>query len=252
MKAKLVFSDARLLRELVDALAAVLDSEATFKIADDGIMASGMDYAHIAYVSLKVEDEVFEEWDVEPSLVTLSLADIQRTVRPRKNELAILEIDEDKVKIVLADRAGSSARIFTFKTLENIGGGPDAPKLGFTAAATVDADVFAEAVGMLAKIDSQIRVALNEALELRARNELVEAVEKYDPNGMLIHDLRVDVPAEAVFSAAYLERIAKAARKLSNDVEIELASDKPIKISPLFPGGELTYFVAPIIGEAGP
>ena len=97
-----VFPDARLLRDVVDAVSAVLDYEAAFKIAEDGISVRGMDSGHIALINLELSHVMFEEWDVEPGEATLSLTDIRKVLNPRKGQNAILEISEEEAKTIVA------------------------------------------------------------------------------------------------------------------------------------------------------
>ncbi|MHC1624051.1 MAG: hypothetical protein ACXQTR_05625 [Candidatus Methanospirareceae archaeon] len=250
MNSRIVFSDARLLKDVVDAVSAVLEFEATLKIAEDKIAICGMDSAHIALVNLELSHSAFEEWDVQPGEVTLSLTDIRKVLKTKKNQKALLEINEEDVRIVLMDQAGSTFKTFTFKTIEKAEEAPKIPELGFTAEARLSSNAVSDSISQLAKIDSQIKVTINESVEFEAKNESVKAVERYDPNGNFVYDFKVDKPAEAYYSAGYLEKIAKAAKKLTDEIKIRLASNKPIEIAPLFPGGSLTYLVAPIVGEA--
>ena len=173
-----------------------------------------------------------------------------QVLKTKKNQKALLEINEEDVRIVLMDQAGSTFKTFTFKTIEKAGEAPKIPELAFTAEARLSSNAVSDSISQLAKIDSQIKVMMNESVEFEAKNESVKAVEKYVPRGAFIYDLKVEEPAEAYFSANYLEKIAKAAKKFTNEVEVKLSSNKPIKISPLIPFGSISYLVAPIIGEA--
>jgi len=249
MTCRIVFPDAKILEAVIDALSAVLDTEATLKITENGMAARGLDDAHVSLVDLELGRELFEEWDVEPCEVTLSLPDVRKALKLKKGQRAILEVNDKAVKITLVDEKSYTEKAFTFRTIEFEAGAVKIPSIGFTAEAKASTRAIADTVSLLARIDSQVKIIMNEKLRFEAVNESVRAADEYSPNGIALYELRVSRPAEACFSTVYLERIMKAARKLSSDMTIRLATDTPIEISPEIPGGRLTYLLAPIISR---
>ena len=68
--------------------------------------------------------------------------------------------------------------------------------------------------------------------------------------GAAVYEIEADKEVWAHFSINYLDKIVKPASSLSDEVVMQLSTNKPIKLSFPIPSGRLEYLIAPRIEGA--
>ena len=253
-----VIAEAHELRLWLEALKVVHD-EPTIIVDYRGIKVRQMDPSRTTAVHFELDRYVFDEFDVslrdeEDIKLAVAVAPIlkllrgvKRRTRRRPATKAEFGLNEEQ-KLWLRLYNGYSQEI-TFTPLE-----PDEPfgelKVPFTAKITLDAQELLRAVKDLVKAfeAEYARITIDsDGLHITAENweghEFKATFGRIDES---VLDHKVDEPATAVFDATELLKILKVGAKLADVVEVELATNKPIRLGFKLPySAVLTYYLAP-------
>ncbi|MDW8044145.1 MAG: hypothetical protein RMJ30_07980, partial [Nitrososphaerota archaeon] len=136
---------------------------------------------------------------------------------------------------------GGSENSLTLHTLESIASKIPLPALRFDASAVADSASVVKAVKTCQTFGSTTRISIAKPyISFTSKSESGRAEVKLSAE-------EVDGEASASFNASYLEKITRAASKISNKNRLELSTNKPLKISCTIPSGKLEYLIAPII-----
>ena len=237
--------------DLMKAVQAVVD-EGTFKISQDGMRLIAMDPAHISLVDFELSSSAAEEYVCEGELqMTISISELMKFLkRAKKGESLTLSYDEDakKLELTLVDATGSREKIFTLNTLETVEARSVTPRLSFDAKARVSVDAVRDAVRDSGVVSDYVKVTINpDAVIFLAKGELGTVQTKLSKMGAAVYEIEADKEVWAHFSINYLDRIVKPASSLSDEVVMQLSTNKPIKLSFPIPSGRLEYLIAPRI-----
>jgi len=237
--------------DLMKAVQAVVD-EGTFKISQDGMRLIAMDPAHISLVDFELSSSAAEEYVCEGELqMTISISELMKFLkRAKKGESLTLSYEEDakKLELTLVDATGSREKIFTLNTLETVEARSVTPRLSFDAKARVSVDAVRDAVRDSGVVSDYVKVTINpDAVIFLAKGELGTVQTKLSKMGAAVYEIEADKEVWAHFSINYLDRIVKPASSLSDEVVMQLSTNKPIKLSFPIPSGRLEYLIAPRI-----
>ena len=237
--------------DLMKAVQAVVD-EGTFKISQEGMRLIAMDPAHISLVDFELSSSAAEEYVCEGELqMTISISELMKFLkRAKKGESLTLSYDEDakKLELTLVDATGSREKIFTLNTLETVEARSVIPRLSFDAKARVSVDAVRDAVRDSGVVSDYVKVTINpDAVIFLAKGELGTVQTKLSKMGAAVYEIEADKEVWAHFSINYLDRIVKPASSLSDEVVMQLSTNKPIKLSFPIPSGRLEYLIAPRI-----
>ncbi|OYT68119.1 MAG: proliferating cell nuclear antigen (pcna) [Candidatus Wolframiiraptor sp. EX4484-121] len=240
--------------DLMKAIQAVVD-EGTFKISQDGMRLIAMDPAHISLVDFELSSSAAEEYACEGELqMTISISELMKFLkRAKKGESLTLSYDEDakKLELTLVDATGSREKIFTLNTLETVEARSVTPRLSFDAKARVSVDVVRDAVRDSGVVSDYVKITINpDAVIFLAKGELGTVQTKLSKMGAAVYEIEADKEVWAHFSINYLDKIVKPASSLSDEVVMQLSTNKPIKLSFPIPSGRLEYLIAPRIEGA--
>ena len=240
--------------DLMKAIQAVVD-EGTFKISQDGMRLIAMDPAHISLVDFELSSSAAEEYACEGELqMTISISELMKFLkRAKKGESLTLSYDEDakKLELTLVDATGSREKIFTLNTLETVEARSVTPRLSFDAKARVSVDVVKDAVRDSGVVSDYVKITINpDAVIFLAKGELGTVQTKLSKMGAAVYEIEADKEVWAHFSINYLDKIVKPASSLSDEVVMQLSTNKPIKLSFPIPSGRLEYLIAPRIEGA--
>jgi len=235
--------------DLFKAVAAVVD-EASFRITQDSLRLVSMDPAHVSLVDFELRKEAAEEFVAEREAeLTVNLQDLLKFLkRAKKNETLTLTYDEERrrLNIVLADPTKSRERKYQLNTLEPVSASGASPRLAFEAKARVSSEALWEAVEDAGLVSDSIRIVIQPTEVLLVAKGDVGVVEnRLSRDGALVYEIEAPHEVSASFSLAYMERIVKPGRDLSEETLIQLSSNKPIKLTFTLPGGRLEYLIAP-------
>mgnify|MGYP000521760144 CR=1 FL=1 len=253
-----VIAEAHELRLWLEALKVVHD-EPTIIANYGGIRVRQMDPSRIRALHFEVDRYVFDEFDVslgDGEDIRLAVAvdpilrllrGVKRGTRRRPATRAEFGLNEEQ-KLWLRLYNGYSQEV-TFSPLE-----PDEPfgelKVPFTARIMLDARELLRAIKDLVKAFGAefARITIDsDGLHITAEDwdghEFKATFGRIDDT---VLDLRVDEPATAIFDATELLKILKVGTKLVDIVEVELATNKPIRLGFKLPySAILDYYMAP-------
>ena len=240
--------------DLMKAVQAVVD-EGTFKISQDGMRLIAMDPAHISLVDFELSSSAAEEYVCEGELqMTISISELMKFLkRAKKGESLTISYDEDakKLELTLVDATGSREKIFTLNTLETVEARSVTPRLSFDAKARVSVDAVKDAVRDSGVVSDYVKITINpDGVIFLAKGELGTVQTKLSKMGAAVYEIEADKEVWAHFSINYLDKIVKPASSLSDEVVMQLSTNKPIKLSFPIPSGRLEYLIAPRIEGA--
>ena len=240
--------------DLMKAVQAVVD-EGTFKIDQEGMKLIAMDPAHISLVDFELSSSAAEEYVCEGELqMTISISELMKFLkRAKKGESLTLSYDEGakKLELTLVDATGSREKIFTLNTLETVEARSVTPRLSFDAKARVGVDAVKDAVRDSGVVSDYVKIMIKpDAVVFLAKGELGTVQTKLSKMGAAVYEIEADKEVWAHFSINYLDKIVKPASSLSDEVVMQLSTNKPIKLSFPIPSGRLEYLIAPRIEGA--
>jgi len=245
---KLRIACAKELANLLKAVA-VLADEPTIIITEDGLRIRSMDSSKIAMVDLFIGRSVFDEYEVDggESTICVSLPDVLKLLRKvKKGETAELALDEATGRVKLTLR-GKYTRSFTIPRLEFVETVPPELKLALTAKAFLDARELRKAIEEVGLVGDFVKFTIdNEGLTLSAEGYDRSAKIEFSRACDAMIDLEIKEPATATYDASYLAKIHKAGTALADVVEVELATNKPLRLAFRLPyEATLVYWLAP-------
>lgn len=240
--------------DLVKAIQAVVD-EGTFKLTPEGVRLIAMDPAHISLVDFELSNSAAEEYECSGELqMTLSISELMKFLkRAKKGESLTLSYDDQskKLTITLVDATGSRERTFTLNTLETVEARSAVPSLTFDAKARVNVDAVKDAVKDSAVVSDYVKITItSEEVIFLAKGELGIVQTKLTKMSAAVYDIEAEKEVWAHFSINYLDKIVRPASSLSDEMVMELSTNKPIKLGFPIPSGKLEYLIAPRIEGA--
>lgn len=141
---RMTLAEPKYLKESI-AVISELVTETQFKVTQDAIQVVAMDPANVAMVVYKLLSSTFVEYDVKENVVlTINLANLKQVLRRAKpTDQLVLELDENKLKIVLK---GTSTRTFHLPLIDAEEREQKVPELSFNATITMDSSTLSDAV----------------------------------------------------------------------------------------------------------
>ena len=246
---KATIEDTGLLKDSMKTISDLI-SEGLFQLTEDGIKLVAADPAMVALVDFKLEEEVFEEYELdEETKVGLNLENFYSILRRAKGDDTItFEVDDDSKFHIRME--GVSTRNFSLPILnlseDDI---PSTDDLDFSfeselttsilESAIKDAMVVSDSVTITADSDSIVISAEGDQsdvdFELESDSEEVIEMEGGD--------------AESMFSLDYLSKMI-GANKLSDTVAVKMGQDFPVRTEFVIPDeANLSFVLAPRIEE---
>ncbi|MCS7094242.1 MAG: proliferating cell nuclear antigen (pcna) [Thaumarchaeota archaeon] len=243
------FPNADYVTDVLRAITAVIE-EGTFKVTAESLRLTAMDPAHISLVDLELKKESAEEYRVSREVeITLNVNDIVKLLRrARRSEALAISYDDEvrRLRISLADVRGGKERDFVLSTLEPMGTPINPPNLTFEAWARVSSDEFYEAIEDAKSISDSVRITIrSDSLIILAKGESKSSQHKFAKGGAALHEVDAKSDISASFSIAYLEKIVRPAKQLSEEMTLHLSNNRPIKLSFPLSGGKVDYLIAP-------
>lgn len=236
-----------------DSMKTVSDliSEGLFQLKEDGVKLVAADPAMVALVDFKLEEDVFESYDLdEETKVGLNLENLYSILRrANANDTITFEVDDNESKFYITISNGST-REFSLPILnlseDDI---PSTDDLSYKVTADLDATVVESAVkDALVVGDSVVIEASEDGISISSEGDQsnVDFNIASDAEGVLEFN---SGSARSMFSLDYLNNMI-GAKKLSDTVKISLGDDFPMRLDFEVPDQALLSFVlAPRIEE---
>jgi len=246
---KLKVADAKLLRDMVSAIAILVD-EATFKLDPEGIKLRAMDPSRVAMVDFEWPKTIFEEYTcTEPTKMCINISELLKLLkRAGKDEPVELSLDEKTAKLQLMI-SGKYTRNFTMPTLEASEEEVPTPKITFNVKVKATAEGLRQAIEDAQLVSDHVRIEADpEKVVFNASGDLMGATITLQKGSDTVLDLETKEPSKATFSLSYLSEIVKAASATSDIAILEFSSDMPVRLDfQQAREGKLSFFLAPRI-----
>jgi len=246
---KLKVADAKLLRDMVTAIAILVD-EATFKLDPEGIKLRAMDPSRVAMVDFEWPKTIFEEYTcTEPTKMCINISELLKLLkRAGKDEPVELSLDEKTAKLQLMI-SGKYTRNFTMPTLEASEEEVPTPKITFNVKVKATAEGLRQAIEDAQLVSDHVRIEADpEKVVFNASGDLMGATITLQKGSDTVLDLETKEPSKATFSLSYLSEIVKAASATSDIAILEFSSDMPVRLDfQQAREGKLSFFLAPRI-----
>jgi proliferating cell nuclear antigen len=246
---KLKVSDAKLLRDMANAISMLVD-EATFKIEPDGLKLRAMDPSRVAMIDFEWPKTIFEEYDAqEPSKICINISELLKLLKRAGKDESVELLFDNKTGRLQVKIAGKYSRKFTMPTLEASEEEVPTPKIAFNVKAKTTTQGLSQAIEDAQLVSDHVRIeAEPEKLTLSASGDLMGATITIPKGSDTLLDLEAKETSKATFSLSYLSEIIKAASATSEIATLEFSTDMPIRIDfQQLKEGKLTFFLAPRI-----
>ncbi|ABN70456.1 DNA polymerase sliding clamp subunit A [Staphylothermus marinus F1] len=241
--ARIVYPEAKYIREMITALGKLVD-EVAFKITPEALIVKAIDPARVALIDIYLPQTAFLEYDVSEEVVAgLSSANLSKLLKKvKKGDKFVMDVTEEQITITIES---TIRRIYRFRNLEvPVPEIPEA-KLEFNVEAQLLVDVIkhaikdAETVGDLLEMEAPDQ----ETLYLRGRG--VSMTETKLVAGMpALLNLEVKEPSKSVYQLEYLKHIVNLT-KIAELAIIRFSSDMPLELEFSLSEGRVKYLLAP-------
>ncbi|ACP35822.1 proliferating cell nuclear antigen PcnA [Sulfolobus islandicus Y.G.57.14] len=241
---KVVYDDVRVLKDIVQALAKLVD-EAVLKFKEDNVELVALDRAHISLISVKLPKEMFKEYDVsEEFKFGFNTQYLMKILKVAKRKEAI-EISSESPESIIINIIGGTNREFNVRNLEVSEENIPEINLQFDISATISSDGFKSAISEVSTVsDNVIIEGYEDKILIKAEGENEIEVEFSKDTGGL-QDLEFSKNSKNSYSGEYLDDVLSLT-KLSDFVKIAFGDQKPLQLSfNMEGGGKVTYLLAP-------
>jgi len=236
-----------------DSMKTVSDliSEGLFQLTEDGLKLIAADPAMVALVDFKIEKDVFETYELdEEDKVGLNLENLYSILRrANADDTITFEVKEDESKFYIT-MENSSTRNFSLPILnlseDDI---PSTDQLDFNVTAELETSVLESAIKDALVVGDSVTISADsDELKIAAEGDQsnVDFSITGDSPGVMALE---GGTAKSMFSLDYLNSMT-GAKKLSDNVELRLGEDFPMRLNFIVPEqARLSFVLAPRIEE---
>lgn len=228
-----------------------LISEGLFQLTEDGVKLIAADPAMVALVDFKMEEEVFEEYELdEETKVGLNLENFYSILRRANSDDTItLSVQEEGSKFEIK-MENSSTRNFSLPILnlseDDI---PSTDNLDFNVTAELETTVLENAIKDALVVGDSVTISSNGSnLQIAAEGDQSNVDFTIEEGSEGIMDIE-GTEASSMFSLDYLNSMV-GAKKISEVMELRLGDDFPARLNFEVPEkARLSFVLAPRIEE---
>ncbi|MGQ9721116.1 MAG: proliferating cell nuclear antigen (pcna) [Candidatus Jordarchaeum sp.] len=248
MSFKFAFTDAKLWKNIVDALSGLVD-EVVFIADENSLHARAMDPSHVAMVDFELPKSAFSEYKCGGEVkLGINLEDMSRIMRRAGGgDELVLSLDPEKNKLNVTFK-GTSMRTFHIGLLDLSHEETPVPSIKFNTEIKMTADALKEALKDAEVVSDHVTVeASPKELEISAAGDTGGVEVKLDKSSDALLELNAIENSSAMYALSYLMDMMKAAAA-SDTVTVQFSTGMPIKLEfNIIGGGRLTYWLAPRI-----
>ncbi len=242
---EITFKSAKEFQKCVSAISALID-EGEFFLTDEGLKLRAMDPSQIAMVDFLYPKEAMEKFEGEDGeKFGVSLSDFDKVMRRAKSEDK-LTIKMEDGRLILLFR-GKTLRKFVIPILDLGTGLAREPKIPFDATVRIYSDFMKDSLKDASIVSSHVTFKVTpEAFYMEAKGDKGEVNIIAEKGQDILIALEVTKEARAMFPLGYLNDLINAADS-GSQVEINLKTDAPLKMTYKIGDGKVSYYVAPRI-----
>jgi len=229
--------------------------EVTFEVSKDGLRTQFMDYGRITLIKFRLDSYAFEELDVpdEPVRFTINVKSLLKSLPSKipKRSSIVIEGYENALKLAIYGSYGELIAEVELPMLEGenwISGIKRSWEIEATA--RLNAESLYQAVkAVKGEWNRVVLKACDEELSFEKVDEEGKAKVVFSREDARLYELEVKKDARVLLDSRYLEKLLKHAKKFADEVNLKIASKKPIIVVIWLQDGELEYYQAPMIDE---
>ncbi len=229
-----------------------LVEEATFEATTEGLTFRAMDPSHVALVDLMWPNASWEKYEVDkPFKFSMRVEDLVKLVgrSDTKDSVEISSTEEDAIAVKLVN---GYKREFTIHLIEATGGTAPLPKLEFDTKMTLTKAILEKILSDISVVSDQVTIlATKEKLTFSGKSDVGKADISLEKNDADVLEMQVGAESKATYSIDYVSGILKAVGGVTDTVQVELSSKKPLRLEMKLndQGAKLTYFLAPRVSS---
>ena len=247
---KLTLAEPRLLKESMNIISDLVN-EVTIKVDQDKISIVAIDPANVAMVDFKLLSSAFVEYSVpKPEELAINLEHLKAVLkRAKPSDTVSLQFDEEKNRLNV-QFTGQGVKTFNIPLINIDEGEQKLPDLSFATKITLSSARFDEAVEDMGIVAESVSLcSLKEKFTVASESNLRDA--KVEINGsdetIIVNDTGDEISSK--YSIEYLKKVSKAS-KLSDQVNLEFASDYPLRAEyKLLDKLQLRFILAPRVSS---
>lgn len=226
---KLSLNDSTILKDSITVISDLVN-EARFKIKKDYIELIAMDPANVAMVIFKMLSSAFTDYHIDQEKeIAINLSNLKQILRRAKaNDILTLEMpEENKLQITLKS---SSIRTFQLPLLDFEEREQKIPNLSFPCKVIMPSNLLSEAIEDSSVAAESVTFGIEgNKLTIDAEGDLTKANIQLEQNQDIKISTETKAKIKSKFSIEYLKKMM-AGSKLSDNVEINLNQDYPLKL----------------------
>jgi proliferating cell nuclear antigen len=229
-----------------------LAEEAALSFTPEALNLRVMDPSHVALVDISIPNTAFLDYKVDaPLQIALRLQDLLDVLKTMKDEDTVSLSFESDAPLTLSYADGQK-REYEINTLDiSVTEAPRIPQVSFEARATFTAPSFSELLRAVEPISSHLVCAATaDSITFHGKGDRGTVKITFDRGSkdLLFLEAR---NSRAVYRWDYLNKIVKAVGKATEDITLNFATNKPLKLEiPLGEAGaRLHFYLAPLALE---
>jgi proliferating cell nuclear antigen len=236
----------------VSAAVKTLVEEATFDATSEGITFRAMDPSHVALVDLTWPSSAWTNFECDrPFKFSVRVEDLTKLIAraDSKDSVEIGSGEDDSIAIKFSN---GYKREFTIHLIESTAGSAPLPKLEFDTKASLTKTILEKVLGDISVVSDQVTIlASKDKLTFSGKSDVGRAEISLAKNDADVLELNVGAESKATYSIDYISGILKALGGVTDTVELEYSSKKPIRLTLKLndQGAKLTYFLAPRVQD---
>ena len=201
---RLVLAEPKYLKDSISIISELVH-EARFKIKTNAIELVAMDPANVAMVIFKLLSSAFTEYKVEEEQeIALNLANFKQILRRCKpNDILILEIKDDKLKIQFK---GASTRTFSLPIIELEEKEQKIPELNFPISIRTTSATLSDAIEYVDIVADSVAFQVEpKKFSIKAEGDLSQAHIEIDADE--VTKITAEETVKAKYSIEYLKKM---------------------------------------------
>jgi len=242
--ARLVLPEAKVFREIVEAVGKLAD-EVAIKATPEGAILKALDIDQSSYIEVYLPSDMFLEYSVEgEDVIGVSIGNLKKILKHlRKGENLVIESSGDYVEFTVGT---VTVRRYRFRSLDVAL--PEVPEfnLEFNVLAQLASSSLRKTLEDVESVGSivEIEAPSSEALFIRSTGTGKVNV-KFATGSLALLSLDVKEPSKSTYDVAKLTTVLNIS-EIADVVDLGFSSGMPLKMEFKVGTGRITYFLAPL------
>ncbi|ALU11929.1 DNA polymerase [Ignicoccus islandicus DSM 13165] len=245
---RIVYPETKVFQSMVEALGKIVNEVAL--IADEeGIVMKALDPAQVALIQVKINKDVFLEYEVEGrESIGFNIANVLKFMkRAKKGYQLELGTEEGGSKFRIMLR-GTLIKKYTILNLDvpepEV---PDLSSLNYSVKGSILASVLGNAIKDIEAISDTVYFEApdTDTLLIKSGEGEAASVTKLTRASTALIELEVNEPAKGAYDVSFLKNVVSLT-KVSDTIDFMFGNDTPLYLKfSIIAGGEVEYLLAP-------